>query len=104
MPTKTAKRVSRFDNTAKGGVFRISQTDLRILDLLQNYECLPSNYIPVILDLPVEYTLARLSILRHKAGVIECPPGSWDTQNAHYRHALYVLSAKGEQALTNAGM
>jgi hypothetical protein len=104
MPTKTAKRVSRFDNTAKGGVFRISQTDLRILNLLQDYECLPSNYIPVILDLPVEYTLARLSILRHKAGVIECPPGSWDTQNARYRHALYALSSKGEQALTNAGM
>jgi hypothetical protein len=101
---KTAKRVSRFDNTAKGGTFRISQTDLRILDLLQDYECLPSIYIPVILGLPVEYTLARLSILRHKAGVLECPPASWETQNARYRHAIYALSQRGEQELQKAGM
>jgi hypothetical protein len=105
MPTKTAKRVSRFDNFAKkGGIFRLTETDLRILDLLQDYECLPSIYIPTILGLPVVYTLARLTTLRHTAGVIECPPGSWDTQNARYRRAIYSLSERGEQALRDAGL
>lgn len=104
MPTKSAKRVSRFDNAALGGTFRITPTDLRILDLLQDYECLPGNYIPVMLGLPVTYTMHRFTDLRHKAGVIECPPGSWDTQNARYRHALYSLSSRGEQALTKAGL
>lgn len=104
MPTKTAKRLDRFDNKARGAKFFPTSNRLRILDLLQDYECLPSHYIPTMLGLSVRSTIQDFVLLRHQMGVIECPPGSWESQNARYRPAIYSLSERGEQALRDAGL
>ena len=45
-----------------------------------------------------------LAKLRHEAGLIECPNGSWAAANARYRPAVYGLTRKGERLLKDRGL
>jgi hypothetical protein len=113
MLKKTPKGYSRTDNTPRGGIIYKTPLTLRILDLLQTYECLPSVYMAIMLGARITYTpkgtprghfFRRLTDLRHEAGVIECPPSSWQSDRARSRAAIYSLTERGEQMLAEAGL
>jgi hypothetical protein len=97
-------RRSRFLVTPKGTSFIVTENDLRILVLLQRYRYLPSTYLAALVSTSYGYLKNRLTILRHEAGVIDCPRSSWHAANARYRPAVYCLTDKGEQVLKERGL
>ena len=99
-----AKKRSRFDNSVVGGAYRVTDYDLRILQLLNRYRYLPSTYVAALLQLDGRWFKYALSKLRHRAGLVECPPASWAAANARYRPAVYALTPKGEDVLKERGL
>jgi len=95
---------SRFKVTPTGRPFRVTVNDIRILQLLQRYRYLPSNYIAALLGWRGEYYKDILTKLRHEAGLVDCPNSSWAAANARYRPAVYALTAKGERFLKERGL
>src|SRR5690606_2093782 len=70
-----------------------------VLQLLNRYRYLPSNYIGALLGMEGKYYQDILYKLRRRAGMVECPNASWAAANARYRPAVYALTEKGEQEL-----
>jgi hypothetical protein len=99
----TARR-SRFIATPKGAPYRVTAHDLDVLQLLQTYRYLPSNYIAALLAEKSRWYKYQLAKLRHEAGLIECPNASWAAANARYRPAVYALTAKGMDLLKERGL
>lgn len=100
---KTERR-SRFRAESRGEPYRLTQTDVDVLALLQRYRYLPSTYVAALLGLEGDYYKDILHKLRHKAGLIDCPPASWAAVNARYRPAVYGLTDKGASALKLRGL
>jgi hypothetical protein len=100
---KTEKR-SRFRAESRGESFRLTPIDVEVLALLQRYRYLPSNYIAALLALKGDYYKDILHKLRHRAGLIDCPPASWAAVNARYRPAVYCLTDNGAQALKHLSL
>jgi hypothetical protein len=90
--------------TPTGKAHRITRNDVAVLELLQRYRYLPSNYIAALLGWTGEYYKDVLTKLRHEAGLIECPNASWSAANARYRPAVYCLTKKGEGLLRDRGL
>ena len=95
---QTTKR-SRFRAESRGESYLVTQVDIDVLQLLQRYRYLPSNYVAALLGLKGDYYKDVLHKLRHKAGLIDCPAASWSAANARYRPAVYCLTDKGAQLL-----
>lgn len=93
-------RRNRFRREPRGQGYRITDNDIRILELLHRFGFLPSSYITAFLPDRNELALRhRLTLLRHDAGLIETPKASWQAANARYRPAVYQLTNKGEALL-----
>jgi len=103
MPTASLKR-SRFVVEPKGVAFRLTGNDLDIIGPLQTYKYLPSTHlVRFASNLHPQYVKNRLTVLRHEAKLIDCPPSSWHAANARYRPAVYQLTEKGRLLLQQHG-
>ena len=101
---QTAPKRNRFVIEAKGIPYRITDTDLDIIDPLQPYKYAPSSYLIALNpNLHPQYVKNRLTIIRHEMGLIACPSSSWHAANARYRPAVYQLTEKGRQVLAARG-
>ena len=100
---ETAKR-SRFTATPLGTPYRVTASDIAVLQLLQRYRYLPSTYIAELTRSKSRWYKYQLAKLRHEAGLIDCPNASWAAANARYRPAVYALTAKGEEFLKERGL
>ena len=100
---ETAKR-SRFIAKPTGKPYRVTANDLAVLQLLQRYRYLPSNYVAALIGTASRWHKYQLMKLRHEAGLIECPNASWAAANARYRPAVYALTTKGEELLAERGL
>src|SRR5690349_11252194 len=98
----TLKR-SRFYVEPTGKPFQITGNDVNLLDLFQSCKYLPTTYIAALSGVSLQYTQKRLTVLRHEAGLIDCPPESWGAANARYRPAVYQLTDKGRKVLKEKG-
>lgn len=97
-------RRSRFRAESRGEPYRITESDLAVLQLLQRYRYLPSNYIAALLGRQGSYHQDMLHKLRHRAGLIDCPAASWAAANARYRPAVYALTPRGAAELRARGL
>lgn len=91
------KRRSRFFPTSKGTPVYGSPRQLDVLDLLQRYDCLPSNYIRAAFDAPA-YTQKVLNLLNQE-GFIGVPEEAKHHINARYRPTILEIRPKGEALL-----
>lgn len=100
-------RRSRFQRTPSDAKRRLTRLDFSILELLNSYRYLPSDYLVEFIRRAgkgASYVPKRLTLLRHDLGVIDCPPASWHAANARYRPAVYMLTRKGDDALRSRGI
>lgn len=88
-------RRSRFYPESKGAYVG-SPRHIEVLDLLQQYDCLPSNYIRAAI--PSTYTQPVLNLLNQE-GYIGVPEEAKHHINARYRPTVFELLPKGEQLL-----
>src|SRR5947209_7460675 len=98
------KRRTRFQVDPRGGSYRLTDNDIRILLLFNTYEYLSSDYIiRFVRHLHPVAVKNRLTVLRHEMGLLEIPSASWEAANARYRPAIYCRSQKGSDALRARG-
>jgi len=95
------KRRSRFFPTSKGQPVHGSKHQLAVLDLLQQYDCLPANYIRA--SLPNTYTQKVVNLLNQE-GYIGVPEEAKHHINARYRPTIYEIRPKGEALLAKHEM
>ena len=101
---QTVGKRSRFTIQRRGVPYRITDTDLALIEPLQTYKYLPSSHIVAFNpQVHPQYVKNRLTVIRHEMGLIDCPASSWHAANARYRPAVYQLTAKGRQLLTARG-
>jgi hypothetical protein len=90
----------------------LTQGDVKLLSLLQEYPYLPLPYIGELLGASrkvyaesgkeiVRYPSlrARVGRLRKDGGYLRCPPQSWQAANSRYRPAVYALTPKAKALL-----
>lgn len=108
---------SRFIDYAPTKTVHLTQDDIAIFELLQEFPYLPLPYIGELLGYtkktyiqagkPVERypTLRfRLARLRKDGGYLKCPKESWQAANARYKPAVYALTVKGKEELKKRGL
>jgi len=109
---------SRFvDFAPSGSSITLTERDIAILQVLQEFPYLSLPYIAELLGYQKKlyvqggkqivrypYLRVRLQQLRKDGGYVKCPAESWNAANSRYRPAVYALTPKGKAELKDRGL
>jgi hypothetical protein len=97
-------RRSRMRRTSRGKRLELTQRDIEIFKVLEQYRYLPSTFIHAFVGGASETRFKeRLGDLFHE-GFLDRPSQQWDFANARHRPAIYESSKKARGALAEAGI